>query len=149
LRSGTLDVNNFCAIPTTAALDWKKRGATGLRHFERRDVMPFSSDAGMDAADARLQLDSSRDGDTLTIKLAGELDLGSVQDLETAILAAEKSDADLIVVDLADVTFIDSTGLSQLLEAKRRNDKRFKVNPSSHDAVTRLLSITDTTEILQ
>src|SRR5690242_11454468 len=100
---------------------------TGLRRFEMRDVMPSTSHAGLDAADARLQVDCTRDGDSLTIALAGELDLSSVHDLETAILAAEKSDATLILVDLAEVTFIDSTGLSQLLDAKKRSNGRFRV----------------------
>ena len=111
--------------------------------------MPSTSHAGMDAADARLQIDCTRDGDSLTIALAGELDLNSVHDLETAMLAAEKSDATLILVDLAEVTFIDSTGLSQLLDAKKRSNGRFRVTPSHSDAVSRLLALTGTAEILE
>jgi anti-sigma B factor antagonist len=112
------------------------------------DAMPPTSDLGTDAEGARLQIDSSRDGDSVTIGLLGELDMASVHDLETAILAAEQSDAAAILVDLAEVTFIDSTGLSQLLEAKKRSNGRFRVAPSTSEAVSRLLSLTGTTEIL-
>ena len=111
--------------------------------------MPLTSDFGTDAEGRRLQINSSRDEDSFTIALLGELDMASVHELETVILAAEQSDADLIVVDLAEVTFIDSTGLSQLLDAKKRHDGRLRVHPSNHDAVARLLSLTGTTEILE
>ena len=111
--------------------------------------MPPTSDAGTEAEDGRLQIDSSRDADALTIELRGDLDLSSVHELETAILAAEQSDTPRIVLDLAEVRFIDSTGLSQLLEAKRRSNGRFRIKPSKSEAVTRLLALTGTTEILE
>jgi anti-anti-sigma factor len=111
--------------------------------------MPPTSDFGTDAEGRRLQINSSRDGGSVTIALDGDLDFASVDELETAILAAEQSDADAIRLDLAEVTFIDSTGLSQLLEAKKRSDGRFRVTPSNSEAVSRLLSLTGTTEILE
>ena len=111
--------------------------------------MPPTSDHGTDAEHTHLQINSSRDGDSVTLALLGELDIESVHDLESAILAAEQSDADAIRVDLGEVTFIDSTGLSQLLEAKKRSDGRFRVTPSKSDHVSRLLSLTGTTETLE
>jgi anti-anti-sigma factor len=54
-----------------------------------------------------------------------------------------------IVVDLSEVRFMDSTGLSVLLAAKKRQESRFSVSPSKSKAVTRLLALTGTTEIFE
>jgi len=115
---------------------------------DKGNAIPSISDAGMDAAYARLRISSHRDRSLVTISLAGELDLSGVHRLAAAVLAAEKARARSIVVDLAEVTFIDSTGLNELLKAKKRYAKRFRVSPSSHPAVVRLLSQTGTTEML-
>jgi anti-anti-sigma factor len=45
-------------------------------------------------------------------------------------------------------SFIDSTGLSVLLKAKKRSDGRLRYIASKNDAVTRLLELTGTNEIL-
>jgi len=111
--------------------------------------MPQTSEFEADAQGTPLQITSNRDGDSVTISLLGDLDLASVRELGTAILVAEKGDATLIVVDLAEVTFIDSTGLSQLMDAKKRNNGRLRIKPSNHDAVARVLSLTRTTEIVE
>ena len=96
-------------------------------------------------------IDTIRGEDGLCFRLSGELDVGSVDKLEEAIRVAEKSDERMIVVDLSDLEFIDSTGLSALLKAKlrsRQNGQRVTVMPSKHDAVTRLFALTCTGEIL-
>ena len=98
-----------------------------------------------------LQISSHRDGDpvgTVAIALSGELDLASVDQLDAAIRDAEETDIGWIVVDLSEVTFIDSTGLSVLLNAKKRSDGRFSCIPSKHDAVARLFELTGTTAML-
>jgi anti-sigma B factor antagonist len=83
------------------------------------------------------------------IAVSGELDLASADQLDKAIRDAEQSATGWIVVDLEDLTFMDSTGLGVLLRACRRareNGDRFRFIRSRHEQVTRLLSITDTTE---
>jgi anti-sigma B factor antagonist len=98
-----------------------------------------------------LQISEHRDGDpvgTVVITLAGELDLASADQLEAVIRDTEETDIGWIVVDLSDVRFIDSTGLSVLLNAKKRSDGRFRCIPSNHDAVTRLLELTGTVHML-
>jgi anti-anti-sigma factor len=89
-----------------------------------------------------------RDEDSAFIVLSGELDLTGTDKLEAAIRNAEEGDTPRIIVDLTAITFVDSTGLSVLLDAKRRSNGRLHITPSEHDAVTRLLELTGTTEIL-
>jgi anti-sigma B factor antagonist len=99
----------------------------------------------------RFQIRSSRDGDpigTVAVVLSGELDIASANEVDAAISDAEETDIGWIVVDLSQVSFIDSTGLSVLLDAKKRNNGRLSYIPSRHDAVTRLLELTGTIEFL-
>ena len=58
-----------------------------------------------------------------------ELDLSGVDRAREAIEQAEASDASLLVLDLSELDFIDSTGLEVLLRAARR----------AHDAGRRLV----------
>lgn len=97
------------------------------------------------------QIRNNQDGDpvgTVAIALSGELDLASADELDAAIRDAEETDSGWIVVDLSDVSFIDSSGLSVLLTAKKRSAGRLSCVPSNHDAVTRLLELTGAIRIL-
>ncbi len=53
------------------------------------------------------------------LTLRGELDLATVPVLEDALQRAERTH-DLVVVDLRDLTFLDSTGLHVLISAEQR-----------------------------
>jgi len=79
----------------------------------------------------------------------GDIDLAGGPVLDTAILRLENKNP--VVIDLAAVEFIDSSGLRSLLAASRRAQERSTVvvlrNPSA--GVKRLLSITGTTEQFQ
>ncbi len=56
----------------------------------------------------------------LELKLAGEVDMATVDPLrEAAKTAASSGDYDTLVFDLTGLTFIDSTGLHALTEANR------------------------------
>jgi anti-sigma B factor antagonist len=95
---------------------------------------------------------SKREGGSVTVAVAGEIDLSTADQLDAAIRQAEETDTNRIVVDLSALSFVDSTGLSVLLEAikrTRRDGNRLSFVPSKHEAVTRLLALTDTTEIFQ
>ena len=95
-----------------------------------------------------IQISTVRDAHSVAIALSGELDLASAGGLDAAIREAEATDIGWIIVDLSDVSFIDSTGLSVLLQAKKRSDGRLSYIPSEHDAVTRLLELTGTIQML-
>lgn len=60
-----------------------------------------------------------RDGGTV-VSLAGELDLYNAEDVRAALLECCAAEPAVLVVDLAEVTFIDSTALGVLIEARSR-----------------------------
>ena len=92
---------------------------------------------------SNLSIRSDREGLTLTLLFAGELDAQTGEGFRSAIEDAEKSDAAMIVLDLTDVRFVDSSGLVVLLMAARRSDRegtRLQVRASSE--VRQLLELT-------
>ncbi len=99
-----------------------------------------------------LEIETEREGDSITIALSGEMDLATVDRLELAIRRAEGTDVGRIVLDLSELSFLDSTGLSVLLAANarhREDGNRLTFIPSKHEAVTRVLALTDTTEMFE
>jgi anti-sigma B factor antagonist len=54
------------------------------------------------------------------LRAKGDLDAYTAPGLRTQLHDATAGDADLVVVDLADITFIDSAGLGALVGAHRR-----------------------------
>ena len=64
-----------------------------------------------------------RDG-AVVLSLAGELDLYNAEEVRGALLDACAAKPAVLVVDLADVRFIDSTALGVLIAARSRMDDR-------------------------
>jgi anti-sigma B factor antagonist len=90
----------------------------------------------------RVEADSSTDLHTVTV--FGELDQATAPQLRTALGDALGIRAKPVLIDLSDCGFIDSTGLSLLVEAKRKlaeDDRRFAVCCPDVD-VRRLLELT-------
>ena len=58
------------------------------------------------------------------VRLAGELDLYNADVIRRALFEAAAQDPARLVVDLADVQFIDSTALGVLIEARSRLSNR-------------------------
>ena len=80
-------------------------------------------------------------GDRLLI-VAGELDLATVPEL-ARMLGALRARGHAVVLDLADVTFMDSSGLSLLLEAQLDADRdgwEFSIRRAS-EAVRRIVAL--------
>jgi anti-sigma B factor antagonist len=63
---------------------------------------------------------SSRSGEGLLISVSGELDLHSVGSLQNALDEAIEKRGETVVVDLGDVSLIDSIALGALARASRR-----------------------------
>jgi anti-sigma B factor antagonist len=59
----------------------------------------------------------SRDG-AVIVSLAGELDLHNAEEIRAALAAAIASAPRCVVVDMAEVEFVDSTALGVLIEAR-------------------------------
>jgi anti-anti-sigma factor len=70
------------------------------------------------------QMDLHREDEVATLSLAGEFDASCVIRYERLFRDAAEDEAKLLVVDMGNVTFIDSTGLALLLrtEAASRQD---------------------------
>jgi anti-sigma B factor antagonist len=87
--------------------------------------------------------------DARLIRAAGELDMSNAPALRHELEAA-CDDAVTTLLDMAEVTFIDSTGLHLLLDASRSADRNdwsfFIVRPSA--AVQRLIDVTHTRDLL-
>jgi anti-sigma B factor antagonist len=66
-----------------------------------------------------LRLEEARVGHRLVLALRGEVDLASVAVLHAAVERVRTCGAAEVWIDLAKVGFIDSTGLSALLAARR------------------------------
>jgi anti-sigma B factor antagonist len=61
-----------------------------------------------------------RENGAVVVSLAGELDLYNANDVREALLACVAEEPERLVVDLAEVRFIDSTALGVLIEARTR-----------------------------
>jgi anti-sigma B factor antagonist len=72
---------------------------------------------------SNLSVRTVRDAGTVTLSVAGELDGDTAESFASAVGEAERSDAVVIVIDLTEVRFMDSSGLVALLMASRRSDR--------------------------
>jgi anti-anti-sigma factor len=88
------------------------------------------------------EMTERREGETTVLTLAGELDLASVSDVQQRL--AELRDAgSAVVLDLDQLTFMDSTGIRMLLTACQdaaTHEWRFQVTRGS-GRVRHLLSV--------
>src|SRR5829696_2053539 len=69
---------------------------------------------------ATFKVESESTNGLRTLSVAGELDQGTAPELREALADALGDPTMPVLVDLSDCNFIDSTGLSLLVEAKRR-----------------------------
>jgi len=84
------------------------------------------------------------------LALRGELDLATAPRLETHLTRVEQDGVEAILLDLRDLTFVDSLGLLTFLKGRSRavdNGHRFAL-VGANDQVRRLLQLTATEEIL-
>lgn len=65
-----------------------------------------------------------RESGAVVVALAGELDLYNANDVREALIGLTAEEPARLVVDLAEVTFIDSTALGVLIEARSRMANR-------------------------
>ncbi|MGH3428042.1 MAG: STAS domain-containing protein [Mycobacteriales bacterium] len=92
----------------------------------------------------RFSVNISGDDRATMLTLTGELDLASSEQLEEALARVRDWGTALVVLDLRELTFMDSTGLHLLVEANQRareGGPQFQVI-SGGPQVQRLLSIT-------
>lgn len=104
----------------------------------------MSDQAGAGDPDFRVRVDHfGSAGDAAVFTLSGELDAHAAELLERA-LATLDSTVEALVLDMTDVSFIDSSGLRTLIQARQL----FRDEPSSvtirgaQTSTTRLLELT-------
>jgi anti-anti-sigma factor len=98
-----------------------------------------------------VKIDAYRSDGEVLVMPAGELDLAAAPELEARLAEAESAAPRLIVVDMAGVGFIDSTGLRVLLgAAARARDRggRFQVSAPT-EQVSKLLELTRSATVLE
>jgi anti-sigma B factor antagonist len=94
------------------------------------------------ARDGPLRVRLEPDGESLIVRASGELDIATTEALQKALRQAFDGDAAPIILDVAEVTFIDSMGLRALLWAAEHEDgHRLGVRCGS-GAVRRMIEMT-------
>jgi anti-sigma B factor antagonist len=84
------------------------------------------------------------------VTVAGDVDISTSPELRSALADATASGARAIVVDLSDVSFVDSTALGVLVgayTAVRNNGGRLAI-VNDHEAVLKVLRITALHDVL-
>jgi anti-sigma B factor antagonist len=90
--------------------------------------------------------DVIRERDHVRVAPSGELDIATAPELERTLCELVAAGSGLLVLDLRNLSFMDSTGLRLLLErnaAARENSHRFALIAGPPE-VQRLFSLTDT-----
>jgi anti-anti-sigma factor len=98
-----------------------------------------------------LEVTTQDSGGQVTVSLRGELDLSSVGKVEEALKRVEADGPSLLILDLSQLSFLDSTGLRAVVTAdeRAREDGRRLVVVRGPVAVQRVFSITRLEERLE
>jgi anti-sigma B factor antagonist len=99
----------------------------------------------------QLRIDLRHESDRVVVSLEGELDMANAPLLQGAMESDPLVATKTVVLDLQQLTFLDSTGLRVILAARElcwRRGQEFAVTPGSQQ-VQRLLSVTGVGEHLR
>lgn len=111
----------------------------------------MSADLADGPTSTSLGVSIATDDEVVVLDVEGEIDLFSLSILEQCLDAAIEQGTGDIVVDLANVSFLDSSGLNLLLQGLRRLREGGRTlavrNPVS--GVEKVFTITGTLELLQ
>lgn len=70
--------------------------------------------------DSNMTITQSRIGGIAVVSVSGVIDMLTSPELEAGIGSAQQTDAEAVVVDLTDVEFLSSAGMSVLVAARER-----------------------------
>jgi anti-sigma B factor antagonist len=85
------------------------------------DQVPAAGDGRPASSPAVFSVHPERVDGVYRLGVSGELDLASHKALKEEVERAEASEANGILLDLSDLTFIDSTGMAVLVRAHERS----------------------------
>ena len=99
---------------------------------------------------SHFRVDTRNEGRAAVIMVGGELDLSSSAALEEELTKVAGSGVALLIIDLRELEFMDSTGLSTLVKAHQRADEAGQefALVRGPQQVQRLLSLTGVEERL-
>jgi anti-sigma B factor antagonist len=93
-----------------------------------------------------LAITAERTGTTVRIIVSGDLDLATAPDLRACLYGQLADHAEIVVLDLADLSFIDSSGLHVLLQTVNQDGGRLRILPSA--ACLRLFDLAGVRDLL-
>lgn len=98
-----------------------------------------------------LEVDTEERGGAVHVSLRGELDLSTVDKVENELRRVEEEEPELVVLDLTNLSFLDSTGLRTIVTADQRARKagRRVVVIKGPQTVHRIFTITRLDERLE
>jgi anti-sigma B factor antagonist len=90
-------------------------------------------------------------GTAVRLVLTGDLDLATAEEGEAAIIAAEENEPPLLILDLSELDFMDSTGLRVVVSAasRARDEQRRLVLVKGPEVIQRVFEITRLAERLE
>ncbi|MGE5272520.1 MAG: STAS domain-containing protein [Verrucomicrobiota bacterium] len=100
--------------------------------------------------DTPFELRSSRVGDALVVAIVGEIDMATAPEVSRAI-DSQQGGAGRVVVDLSEVTFLDSSALNAFVKSQQElalHDVAFRIVSPAEQAVRNVFEITRLTEPL-
>lgn len=109
-----------------------------------------SAGSGLEAVNNDFSVDVREEGGATLLAVSGELDLRTSPELEEQLSRAFDGGAELVILDLRQIEFMDSTGLRVLLSAHQRahdTGRRFALVRGA-DQVERVLTLTGVRDLL-
>ena len=67
-----------------------------------------------------MQIATTPGSDLYIVTVSGEVDLATSPDLDAAVIAGLESGTNSVIIDLTDVSFMDSSGLGVIVRALKR-----------------------------
>ena len=105
----------------------------------------------LELGDRDFAVRSERVDGSARVRVAGEMDLAVIGALDRVMQRAEATDATKIVLDLAQVEFMDASGVRLLLDLNQRsqnNGRRLRITRARAPQVQRVMQLTGVDELL-
>ncbi len=99
--------------------------------------------------EVELSLSIQHEDRAAVVTIGGELEYGTAVRLRAALLEIAQGDARTLVLDMAGIDFLDSSGISLLIQAKKRFDSQGSGFVLRHpqSRVTRVLEVAGVAEL--
>jgi RND superfamily putative drug exporter len=98
-----------------------------------------------------LRIEIERRGPRTRVGLSGELDLGSIDTLRTCLEEAEAERPEVMLIDLRRLSFMDSTGLGEVIQAvhRGRRESRRVVLLKAPGPIERVLTLVRADDMME